>query len=372
MRIGIDITPLAGNRSGVGHFLHYQLAHMLQQAPRDEFLAFSSGLHRVDASFLNGLTAHRHLPLPTRGLYATWTRIPWPAVDRLLGGIAVYHATNYFLPPARAARRVLTIYDLTFLRHPEWCSPKIVGPFRRKVPRMAAEADAVLTCSQASKRDIVELLGLRAERVRVAYGAVDAQFAPVPRAEACRALEKQFRLNTPFVLFAGTIEPRKNVSGLLRAYARIAADVPHQLVLVGGMGWQPEPVEKTIQDLRLSGRVSWLGYIPKHADLALFYSAADAFVFPSFYEGFGLPVLEALACGCPVITSKVSSLPEVAGDAAIYADPADHDDIAEKLLAVLTDQRLRDSLAARAPVQAARFSWEECARETLACYRSLI
>lgn len=372
MRIGIDITPLAGNRSGVGHFLHYQLTHLLRLAMDDRFFAFSSGLHRVDAAYLDGLAVHRHVPAPTRALYALWTRLQRPAVDRLLGDVDVYHATNYFLPPTATARRVLTIYDLTFLRRPDLCSPKIVGPFRRKVPRMAKAADAILTCSQASKRDIVELLEVPENRVRVAYGAVDEQLAPVPRDDAQRMLAQQFGITTPFALFVGTIEPRKNVSGLLRAFARVAADAPHTLVLVGGMGWLPEPIEKTIHDLRLESRVKWLGYVPRHADLALFYSAADAFVFPSFYEGFGLPVLEALACGCPVITSNVSSLPEVAGDAAVYVDPNDDAGIAAKLLDVLTNEPLRQSLSARARTQAARFSWDACARETLACYRSLM
>lgn len=372
MRVGIDITPLAGIRSGVGHFLYYQLTHLLRLASEDCFSAFSSGLHRCSTESLPGLGAHRHVPIPTRGLYAMWSRLGWPAVDRLLGGVDVYHATNYFLPPAAAARRVLTIYDLTFLRRPDLCSPKIVGPFRRKAPRMASEADAILTCSQASRRDIVELLGVPEERVRVAYGAADDQLGPVPRDEAQRTVEKRFGVTAPFALFAGTIEPRKNVSGLLRAFAHVAPKTPHTLVLVGSMGWQPEPIGKTIRDLGLGTRVKWLGYLPRHADLAMFYSAADAFVFPSFYEGFGLPVLEALACACPVVTSNVSSLPEVAGDAALYVDPDDDGDIAAKLLNVLTNESLRESLPKRARAQAARFSWDDCARETLACYRSLV
>lgn len=371
MRVGIDITPLAGNRSGVGHFLYYQLTHLLRLASDDCFTAFSSGLHRTGAAFLPGLAAYRHIPVPTRGLYALWSRLAWPAVDRLLGGVDVYHATNYFLPPAATARRVLTIYDLTFLRRPDLCSPKIVGPFRRKVPRMAGDADAILTCSQASKQDIVELLGVPEERVRVAYGAVDAQLKPVPRAEAQSTVKERFSVVAPFVLYAGTIEPRKNVSGLLRAFAHVASKTPHTLVLVGSMGWQPEPIGKTIRDLGLDTRVKWLGYLPRHTDLAMFYSAADAFVFPSFYEGFGLPVLEALACACPVVTSNVSSLPEVAGDAALYVNPEDDGDLAAKLLNVLTNESLRDSLSKRARAQAARFSWDDCARETLACYRSL-
>lgn len=372
MRVGIDITPLAGNRSGVGHFLYYQLAHLLQLADEDRFLAFSSGLRRASTQGLAGLMAHRHVPVPTRGLYSLWARLQWPAVDRLLGGVDVYHATNYFLPPTASARRVLTIYDLTFLRRPDLCSPKIVGPFRGKVPRMAEAADAILTCSQASKRDIVELLDVSEDRVHVAYGAVDGRLGPVPHDEAQHTLARRFGITMPFALFAGTIEPRKNVSGLLRAFARVAADTPHTLVLVGGMGWQPEPVEKTIRNLCLESRVRWLGYIPRHTDLALFYSAADAFVFPSFYEGFGLPVLEALACGCPVITSNVSALPEIAGDAAVYVDPNDVGDIAAKLLRVLVEQPFRESLKSLARAQAARLSWDDCARETLAVYRSLM
>lgn len=371
MRIGIDVGPLTRAKTGVGQYTHALLHQLLRLGGDMEFLGLSSGLGAMDAAALEGLARHRHLRVPTRALYQTWSLLGWPQADRLLGGVDLYHATNYFLPPVAKARRVVTIYDLAFLRVPELCSPKIVGPFSRGVQRFAREADAVLVCSEATRRDVVELLGVPEDNVAVAYGAVDDDFAPVPRATAAQALAERYGLDTPFLLFVSTIEPRKNVLGLLRAFARVAKEFPHPLVLVGGTGWNSEGVDALIAELGLEQRVRRMGYLPDRKDLPLFYSAADAFVFPSFYEGFGLPVLEAMTCGCPVITSELTSLPEVAGDAALYADPHDPESIAAAIRTVLNDEARRATLAAQGRIQAGRFSWESCARVTLDAYRRL-
>lgn len=371
MRVGIDVSPLTCARTGVGHYVHYLLKHLLLASDGCAFRAFSSGWGGIDLGGLpeSGFESHRHLPLPTRALYQLWKATGRPRVDALLGGVDVFHATNYFLPPVRTARRVLSIYDLAFLKVPHLCSPKIVGPFARNVPRFAREADAILTCSEATKRDLVELLDLPFEKITVAYGAVDDGFAPVPRDQAAKELEESHGLRGPFVLFVSTLEPRKNIEGLLRAFAAIKDELPHQLVLVGAAGWGLDKLPGLLAELGLEKRVTRVGYVPGHQDLARFYGAADAFVFPSLYEGFGLPVVEAMTCGCPVITSDRSSLPEVAGDAAEYVNPDDPGAIAEAMRRVLGDTDRRAGMCDRGLAQAKRFHWQECAQTTLDVYR---
>jgi glycosyltransferase involved in cell wall biosynthesis len=371
MQIAIDVTPLTPHRSGVGYFLHYQL-QALQRAGTDftwRFLA--SGLHRPALDGLDGFAGGRYLPMPTRMLYTLWDTLRYPRADSLAGGADIFHATNYYLPPVRCAKRVLTIYDLAFLRSPGWCSPKVVGPFSQNVPRFAREADAIVTCSEASKQDIVELIGVAPEKVTVCHGAADTALVPMPRDAAKKKVMADHGLREPYILFVSTREPRKNVVGLLRAFKRVARLAPHQLILVGGPGWGLPPIEKMTAEMGIADRVKVLGYVPTHEALAALYGAADLFVLPSWYEGFGLPVLEAMTCGCPVVTSPVASLPEVAGDAAQYADPGEPEAIAAAMLAVLGDRALRARMAEAGHAQARKFTWEASANALLGVYRGL-
>ena len=371
MHVGIDVSPLTLHPTGVGIYTRSLLRHLMALEQECVFSGLSSGLAEMDEEALRTLAHHRHLHVPTRGVYRTWSLFGRPRADRLLGGVDLYHATNYFLPPVQRGGGVLTIYDLAFLRRPELCSPRIVGPFSRSVRRFATQADAVLTCSEATKRDLIELCGLGEEKITVAYGAVEEGFQPRDREEAKHFLAERHGLETPFVLFVSTIEPRKNVEGLVSAFASIAGDIPHTLVLAGGTGWNAEGVDERIESLDLRDRVRRLGYIGSRTELPFLYSAADAFVFPSFYEGFGLPVLEAMACGCPVVVSNTSSLPEVAGEAGFYVNPEDIEAMASVLREVLTDEGLRAEAREKGLAQAQRFSWEETARTTMDLYQRL-
>ena len=379
MRIGIEITPLTATRTGVGNYVYWLLKHLLLETSDMRFHAFSSGLHRPDVRVAGGVAAeapfpllagHRRIGLPTRLLYQVWNVSGRPRVDTLLGGVDIFHATNYFLPPVRRARRVLTVYDLSFLRQPELCSPRIVGPFSRHVRRFARAADAVLTCSEASRRDIVELLDIAEDRVTVAHGAVDDNFVPMERDKALALLQRTYDVRPPFFLFVGTLEPRKNVDGILRAFAMASRDMPHALVLVGETGWNAAEIEALAAPLIAAGRVIRPGYVPP-CDLRAFYGGASVFIFPSRYEGFGLPILEAMACGCPVICSKRGSLPEVAGDAAVYVAPEDPAAIADAMRRVAGDAALAADLTEKGRVRAAAFSWRRSAQTVLSLYRRL-
>lgn len=368
MRVGFDVGPITATRTGVGNYCFYLLKHLLQIAPEVPFKGFSTGTGPVVLNGLGGRLQHRHLPVPTRAMYAVWNSIGRPYVDRLLGDVDVYHATNYFLPPTRSARRVVTIHDLAFLTVPEYCSPKIVGPFSKRIGDFARRADAIMTYSKSTKADVMNHLDVPADKITVAPMAVDEGFKPMPRDAAERHLAGQYNVRTPFLLFVSTLEPRKNVVGLLRAFAELVDDIPHNLVLIGSAGWSADTVFDTISELKLESRVIRPGFVP-HMELPAFYCAADAFVFPTHYEGFGLPLLEALTCGCPVVSAANSSVPEVTGDAALLVDPNDPTAIADAVRQILDDHNLRDELIARGREHARTFSWNACAEATLRAYR---
>ncbi len=368
MRIAVDTSPLAPPRTGVGNFVHALLRHLVRQGDGHEFVGLSTGLRPVDLGDVPGLAGARHVRAPTRLMYRVWLAGGRPRADLLAGGADVYHATNYFLPPVSRAARVLSIYDLAFMKTPQLASPKIVGPFARNMARFAREADAIVVCSEATQRDVCELLDVPGEKVTVTYGAVDDDFTPPQPDEARALLKRHYGLEAPFLLYVGTIEPRKNVAGLLSAFALAAPQLPHELVVVGGAGWEQEDLAARVRENGLEKRVRFLGYLGERAHLPALYAAADAFALPSFYEGFGLPVLEAMHCGCPVIVSDRTSLPEVAGDAGCYVNPDDNRHMAEAMLKVLGDAALRGSMREKGLARAARFSWDRCAKETLAVY----
>ena len=372
MRIGFDVGPITATRTGVGNYCYFLLKHLLAIGGNHEFLGFSSGRGETALGDFPELTSHRHLPVPTRALYALWEWTGRPRVDRLLGGVDVYHGTNYVPGPTATARRVVTVHDLAFLVKPEYCSPKIVGPFARQIRRFCGEADAILCYSESTKRDVVEQLGVLPEKIAVAPMAVDDAFEVIETGEAKGIVSKRYEIEGPFFLFVSTLEPRKNVIGLLRAFASLAKDFPHRLVLIGAMGWNMEEVFwKTLRELGLEDRVVMPGFVP-HVELPAFYGAADAFLFPTHYEGFGLPLLEALHCGCPVVTSNNSSVPEVTGDGALRVDSEDIDGFADAVRALMNDSDRRDALVRRGREHAAKFSWTSCAEATMAVYESVL
>ena len=370
MRIGFDMGPIAKNRTGVGNFCFSLLEALLALPDAPEIRGLATGIRPPSLESLASKVACTHLPVPARAMYLVWNALRFPPVENLIGSVDVYHATNYFLPPSRRGRRVLSIYDLAFLVRPQWSSPRIAGPFSRTIRRFAHEADLLLAASESTKRDIVNLLEVPEEKVRVTYGAPNASLRPVPRDEAQQRVADRFGIRDPFVLFAGTIEPRKNVLGLIRAFRALAKSLPHRLVLAGSIGWNAESTLAALQDPALRDTVTRAGFV-SFDELSALYSAADVFVFPSFYEGFGLPVLEAMACGCPVVTSNASSLPEVGGDAAIYCDPADVTGLSDAIEHIVSDPDLRSRMIAAGHDRARRFTWRSCAEATLSAYREV-
>ena len=368
MRFGIDISPLRPGRTGVGNYVFYLLKNMLSLGTDDEFVGFAATLSQLELDGLDKRLHVRHVRVPTRVLYAVWRLGRSLPVERFTGKIDLFHATNYFLPPARTAKRIVTIHDLSFLVVPQYCSPKIVGPFSTGIGRFARDADAIIVYSDSTKKDIVSILGVPESKISVIHMAVDDEFGR--SAEDADWLKGTHQVVPPYILYVGMLEPRKNVPAILRAFSAISGDFPHQLVLVGDRGWMYEEIFQLCDELGLGERVRFIGFVG-HDKLAAFYRYADVFLFPSFYEGFGLPVLEAMQCGCPVVTARNSSLPEVGGDAALYVDAGDWKGFAEQMSTVLKDASLRNRLARDGREQAARFSWKRSAARTLDLYREV-
>ncbi len=285
----------------------------------------------------------------------------------------LFHATEHLLPRLSSVRTVFTLHDLIFLFHPETHKPLNRWFLTLMMPRFLRAADAVIAVSECTRRDAVRAYGIPEEKITVIYEGVSPRFRPASP-EAIQAVRAKYRLPERFILYVGTIEPRKNLTALLEAYAALQSrNTQHaaRLVIVGKKGWLYEGFFRRLRELGLEERVYFTGYVPDE-DLPALYSAADLFVFPSLYEGFGLPVLEAMACGVPVVCSNTSSLPEVAGDAALLADPTDIRALAAAMERALTDEALRASLRARGLERARQFTWEEAAKRTVEVYHQVL
>lgn len=288
-----------------------------------------------------------------------------PLADRIFGNPQIYFSPFYPFLPHRRGALVLTIFDLTPLTLPECHLPSTVHVSLLTL-LWAKRAKRLLTFSEAVKRQLVAWLGFDPLSITVTPLAAGENFQPQP-SERIAQVRQKYSLDGPYLLFVGTIEPRKNLVMLIRAFAKIRHDVPHHLVLAGARGWYSEPVFAEIERLGLQGRVIHTGYVPAD-DVAPLMSGAEVFVYPSLAEGFGLPPLEAMACGTPVLCSDAPALPEVVGDAAITLPPTDVNAWADALTKVLRDRNLRQTLRQKGLERAKQFSWERTARLTLSAF----
>jgi glycosyltransferase involved in cell wall biosynthesis len=300
-------------------------------------------------------------------------RIAWEqtALPRQLASLKpdVMHGLAYAVPAAWTGPSVVTIYDLSFLRFPRAFNTANRIYLTAVTRATARRATRILTISEHTRRDIVRLLSVPEQRVDVTYPAAEKRFQLLPPAEV-EAFRITRGLPRAFVFALGTLEPRKNLVGLLRAYARLRSPRP-PLYVAGGSGWRFSPIFDTVQELELQDDVQFVGFVPED-ELPLWYNAARLFAFPSLYEGFGLPVLEAMACGTPVITSTAASLPEVAGQAAVLVSPQDTDQLAREMERVLNDPQLRTEMRAAGRIQASRFSWRRMTDQTVASYAQAV
>jgi len=369
MRIALNAQLLSSAESyrsgGISRVIYHLVAELARDPRGHSYDVFAPAVPPAFSGDMRGLRFHptgEHTSRPA--LRIAWEQTVLP---RQLKALApdLLHGLAYALPVAWSGPGVVTVYDLSFLRFPEAFKTANRIYLTASTRATVRRARRVLTISEHARRDIVGLLRVPEQRVDVTYPAAEERFRPVAAAEV-EAFRLARGLPEAFVFAVGTLEPRKNLVGLLHAYARLRTPRP-PLFVAGGAGWRFSPILDTIRRLHLEDDVHFLGFVPED-ELPLWYNAARLFAFPSLYEGFGLPVLEAMACGVPVITSTAASLPEVAGKAAIMVPARDTDRLAREIERVLGDAQLRTEMRAAGRIQASRFSWRAMTDQTVASY----
>jgi glycosyltransferase involved in cell wall biosynthesis len=365
VRVGFDATTLVGRISGVGYYTYRVMQSLVEaaRAGRVEGVILLSNRPLPPLASDPRVQVYEGLRFPVR---SAWMQLLLPLVLRRTRPDVV-HFTNYLAPVFPGVPYVVSIHDMSLSLLPQCHTLKKRLLTSSLVPTIARGARRILAPSESTRRDIVRLLGIDPARIRVIPYAASSRFCPA--AADLRILEARHGVRAPYFLYVGTLEPRKNLARALRAFSRISPSLPdHSFVLAGQRGWKYEEVLAAAA--RLDGRVRFLDYLTEE-ELPGLYAGATALVYPSLYEGFGLPVVEAMACGTPVITSRTSSLGEVAGDAARLVDPESEADIADALHALAGDAALRRELSRRGIARAAAFSWERTGRETLAVYEEI-
>lgn len=371
IHIGLNAHLLSLSQSyrgaGISWYIINLLRNLAQVSPDFCYSAFLS-----DRTFREPSLALRLSRWPTQrpAVRILWEQFIQPLVLRQ-ARIDLLHALAFVAPLAAPCPFVVTVYDLSFLRYPEAFRPLNRWYLRQFTANSVKRARAVIAISESTRQDVINLLGAPPERVHTIYCGTDERFRPLPAAEIA-AFKAARGLPDTFVLFLGTLEPRKNVDGLIHAYGRWREQEPEAppLIIAGGKGWYYQHIFGLVQSLKLTDTVRFADYVPQN-ELPLWYNAASLFVYPSHFEGFGLPVLEAMACGTAVITSTVSSLPEVTGTdgAACLVNPADIEALAGAMRQVLADQDLRRAMSEQGLARAAQFRWDKTARETVEVYR---
>lgn len=346
MKIGIDISQIVYEGTGTATYTKNLVENLLKIDKKNDYVLFGSSLRRQTQ--LKQFT-RKIWPFPPTFLDFVWNKLHTFPVEKLIGPVDVFQSSDWTQPPTKA-KKVAPVLDMVVYKFPQFSHPQIIATQKRRLKWVKKEADRIVTISQASKNDLVEILGIPPQIIKVIYLAPAKEFGPQSK-EKVATIREKYNLQKDYVLAVGTREPRKNLDRVVEAFSKL--NKPNlELVIAGKAGWGKEP------------KANLLGFVPQE-DLPALYAGAYCFVYPSLYEGFGFPVLEAMACGCPVITSKVGSLPEVGGQAALYVDPENVSDIAEKIDSV--DQ----SLVAKGLTQAKKFSWEKTARETLKVYEEV-
>ncbi len=370
MHIGLNAHLLSSSKSyraaGINWYIYNLLQHLPDAVDKHSLTVFL-GDKEASRSFPRMRTRVTALPTRNPAIRILWEQL-WQPVQLRREGIDLLHSLAFVQPVALGCAGVVTIYDLSFILFPQRLPPWRRTYLRLGTSLSARRARRIIAISSSTKHDIVRLLGVSESRVDVVACGVDEDFRPIENEEQLDALRTRWHLPPEMLLFVGTLEPRKNLTTLLRSYALLRQRFdPPPLVVGGPKGWHHEEVFSLAEELGLQEQVLFPGYIPRE-ELPLWYNAASLFVYPSLYEGFGLPALEAMACGTPVVTSNTSALPEVVGDAGLLVEPTDAEEMADAMHRVLADLELRDTLRGKGLERAKAFSWQRAAQETAKTY----
>jgi glycosyltransferase involved in cell wall biosynthesis len=367
MRIGIDARLVFYNRAGIGQYIIRLIEALSSLEPKDDtFVLLQSRKDKSSIINSNGFE-RKSLWTPSHN------RFEQPALSFEISslGLNLLHSPDFIPPFRRKCKSVITIHDLAFLLYPHFLT-KESARYYGQIDHAWRNTDHIIAVSEATKQDSINLLGVPEKKITVIHEAANPIYRPVPKDKARQVAKEKYRLDKNFILFVNTIEPRKNLPGLLQAYRRLRDEYKRDeiLVLSGSKGWLWEEVYEKVEKLNLEKHVAFLGRVPSE-DLVYLHNAASLFVYPSFYEGFGLTPLEAMNCGTPVIVSNTSALPEVVGDAALMIDPHDIDGLTVAMWRALTEEELRQDLIQKGFKRAQKFSWQETAKKTLEVYHKI-
>lgn len=364
MRLGIDARLVYYHQAGISRYCLQLMRALAEIDKEDQFYVFQSRRDRrklVDQSNFQA----RPLWTPSHHALEQWLL----SLELRFTPLDVLHSPDFIPPFRRHCRSIITIHDLVFLLYPQFLT-KGSARYYGQIDQAVRRTDHIIAVSESTRRDIVRLLGVPEQMITVIHEAPRRFFHRLPDIDLKPRLNKRFGLERDFILFVGTVEPRKNIPTLLSAFQQLL-DHYHpdvDLALAGAPGWLTDEVYSLVNRLKLSDRVHFLGRVSDE-ELVWLYNATQMLVFPSFYEGFGLPPLEAMACGAPVVASNTSSLPEVVGDAGLLIDPTNPNELTVAMWRLLSDSTLRQEMVAKGFRRAACFSWERAARETLELYR---
>ncbi|MFA6197755.1 MAG: glycosyltransferase family 1 protein [Patescibacteria group bacterium] len=376
MRIGIDcrtiLNPKGGERAGVGYYTYFLVKSLLATSKQNDFVLFFDSRFHKTKEFEQPNVKIRHFP------FSQYKRfLPFSYSHMLISAILdrekldIYHSPANVLPYLYRRPSVVTVHDLAIYQHPEWFPKRQKFSTSVLVPRSLQRARRIIAVSEATKNDIIRTFKVEPKKISVIYEGVNKEKSQL----TAEGVAYKYDIKLPYVLYVGTIEPRKNIDRLVKAYRSVVTKHPslakYQLVLAGHRGWKSTEVFQLLSDPAWHERIKYLNYIP-HDDKISLIAGAAVFVFPSLYEGFGLPVLEAMALGVPVITSNTSSLPEVAGTAALPVNPRSDRAIADGLVKLLKSNLLREQLSRAGLEQTKKFGWLKCARETLRVYQDAV
>ncbi|MHA1380624.1 MAG: glycosyltransferase family 4 protein [Candidatus Helarchaeota archaeon] len=374
MNIAIDLTSIPNQKTGVGKYAtalvdalgkfdnenHYWIFVKKNQV--NEFNPKKKNFHIIECSNLLNLKVFRVL----------WEQFLLPFIV-LIKKIDILHSIHYTTPFLFSLRRIITFHDMTFFILPKKHTLLKRIFFKLIIPFSAKRADRIISVSESTKKDIESILKVSGRKIDVVYEIIDSIYRPIEKKNLILEIKKKYGIYNNFILYVGTLEPRKNVSGLIRAYHNLvlSRNIVQDLVIIGKKGWGYEEIFKTVKDLNLGDRVVFTGYVPD-SELVYFYNAAEIFIYPSFYEGFGIPPLEALACGTPTISSNISSMPEVVGDAGILIDPSNTKELSQMIFKLLSSKNLRENFRKKGLERAKEFSSERMAKKTIDSYRKVL
>lgn len=338
IKVGFDISQTA-YVGGVSNYAN-NLALELSKIPDLEMIYFFSSLRKKSPLSIHGNV--KEFKLPPTLVEILFNRLRKINIEKFIGPVDIYHSSDWTQPPTKA-KKVTTYHDVIPLKYPEWSHPKVVSVHRKRLELVEKETDFVIAVSESTKRDLLSISKIPEEKIVVIYEGVEGFFKPLAKEEVL-SFKKNKLLPENFVLAIKGVGERRNLKKVKKA----CKDNGYDLIVLG----------EDIVDL-------------SREDLPFLYNSATVLLYPSYYEGFGLPILESMACGTPVITSNVSSMPEVGGDAVVYVDPYSETDMGKKLKTVMEDKEKRESMIKKGLVQAKKFTWEKCAKETAAVYRGL-